>query len=138
MMKQTASEETPLPFQAPQCARGPERQKSQKGLELFGNRWMALALYSLSTGTKRYGELRREIPGASQRMLTRTLRNLERDGLVRRKVYPVVPPMVEYSLTSLGGTLIQPLTALCQWSQKHMDEVEAHRALNADINGATP
>jgi DNA-binding HxlR family transcriptional regulator len=77
---------------------------------------------------KRYAELQREIGGISQKMLTQTLRSLERDGLVQRKVHPVVPPKVEYSLTKLGRTLIEPLHALCRWSEKHLAELQANRA----------
>lgn len=66
-------------------------------LDLVADKWVVATLYILSQSTKRYGELQREIGNISQRMLTRTLRDLERDGLIHRKVYPVVPPMVEYS-----------------------------------------
>ena len=76
----------------------------------------------LANGTKRYAKLQREIGGISQKMLTQTLRSLERDGLVQRKVHPVVPPKVEYSLTRLGRTLIEPLHGLCRWSEKHLAE----------------
>jgi HxlR-like helix-turn-helix len=69
-----------------------------------------------------------EIGGISQKMLTQTLRSLERDGLVQRTVHPVVPPKVEYSLTRLGRTLIEPLHALCRWSEKHLAELQANRA----------
>ena len=78
-------------------------------------------------GTLRYSALQREIGDISQKMLTQTLRSLERDGLVRRKVYPVATPKVEYTLTSLGRTLIEPLQGLCRWSEKHLPELEAHR-----------
>ncbi len=61
-------------------------------------------------------------------MLTQTLRSLERDGLVRRTIFPVVPPRVEYALTPLGRTLIEPLQAICKWSEKHLSELEANRA----------
>ena len=77
--------------------------------------------------TRRYAALQREIGGISQKMLTQTLRSLERDGLVLRKVHPVVPPKVEYSLTRLGRTLIDPLHALCRWSEKHLPELQANR-----------
>lgn len=66
--------------------------------------------------------------GISQKMLTQTLRSLERDGLVQRTVHPVVPPKVEYSLTRLGRTLIEPLHTLCRWSEKHLAELQANRA----------
>jgi DNA-binding HxlR family transcriptional regulator len=99
-------------------------------LDLVSDKWVVAVLYVLSRGTKRYGELQREIGEVSQRMLTRTLRDLEYNGLVRRKVYPAVPPMVEYSLTPLGETLVEPLKALCQWSIDHFHEVEAARQDN--------
>lgn len=97
-------------------------------LDLIADKWVVAALYVLSHGTKRYGELRREIGDISQRMLTRTLRDLERNGLVSRKVYPVVPPMVEYSLTPLGQTLNQVLKSLCEWSTANFQAVEDARA----------
>jgi DNA-binding HxlR family transcriptional regulator len=96
-------------------------------LDLIADKWVVAALYVLSHGTKRYGELQREIGDISQRMLTRTLRDLERNGLVDRKVYPVVPPMVEYSLTPLGLTLNQVLKSLCDWSTDNFERVEAAR-----------
>ncbi len=73
-------------------------------------------LYILSFGTKRYGEIERDIGNISQRMLTRTLRDLERNGLVQRQVYPAVPPVVEYSLTPLGRSLSEVTKNLCDWS----------------------
>jgi DNA-binding HxlR family transcriptional regulator len=97
-------------------------------LDLIADKWVVAALYVLSHGTKRYGELQREIGDISQRMLTRTLRDLERNGLVDRKVYPVVPPMVEYSLTPLGLTLNVLLKSLCDWSTENFDRVEIARA----------
>jgi DNA-binding HxlR family transcriptional regulator len=94
-------------------------------LELVADKWVVAVLYVLSGGTKRYGELQREIGDISQRMLTRTLRDLERNGLVRRKVYPVVPPMVEYSLTPLGDTMNGVLKSVCDWSTQNFEAVEA-------------
>ncbi len=99
-------------------------------LDLVSDKWVVAVLYVLSSGTKRYGELQREIGEVSQRMLTLTLRDLEYNGLVQRKVYPTVPPMVEYSLTPLGETLVEPLKILCQWSIEHFHEVEAARQNN--------
>ena len=81
----------------------------------------------LARGTLRYSALRREIGDISQKMLTQTLRSLERDGLVRRKVHPVASPKVEYTLTPLGRTLIEPLQGLCRWTEKHLPELEANR-----------
>ncbi len=98
-------------------------------LDLIADKWTALVILSLSRNTKRrYGELHREIGGVSQKMLTQTLRNLEHSGLIHRQVYPVVPPMVEYSLTPLGETLVKPLKTLCNWASEHFHEVEAARS----------
>lgn len=97
-------------------------------LERIADKWTALIIHVLATGTHRYAELQREIGGVSQKMLTQTLRTLERDGLVQRKVYAVVPPKVEYTLTSLGRTLVEPLQAICRWSEKHLAQLEANRA----------
>ncbi len=97
-------------------------------LDRIADKWTALIIQLLSKKTMRYAELQREIGGISQKMLTQTLRSLERDGLVDRKVYPVVPPKVEYSLSRLGRTLIEPLRALCRWSEKHLSELQANRA----------
>jgi len=97
-------------------------------LDRIADKWTALIIQILARRTMRYAALQREIGGISQKMLTQTLRTLERDGLVQRKVHPVVPPKVEYSLTKLGRTLIQPLHALCRWSEKHLAEPRANRA----------
>ncbi|HEY1771049.1 MAG TPA: helix-turn-helix domain-containing protein [Chthoniobacterales bacterium] len=97
-------------------------------LARIADKWTALIIYVLATDTHRYAELQREVGGVSQKMLTQTLRSLERDGLINRKVHPVVPPKVEYSLTQLGRTLIEPLKAICDWSEKHLPQLEANRA----------
>jgi DNA-binding HxlR family transcriptional regulator len=96
-------------------------------LDLIADKWTALIILALSRGTKRYSELHRTIGGVSQKMLTQTLRGLESSGLVNRKVYPTVPPMVEYSLTPLGETLVKPLKTLCDWASEHMNEVAEAR-----------
>jgi DNA-binding HxlR family transcriptional regulator len=103
---------------------------SREVLDRIADRWTALIIYALSRGTLRYSELQRKIAGVSQKMLTQTLRSLERDGLVERKVYPVVPPKVEYSLTPLGRTLIEPLRAICRWAEQHLSELQAARTKN--------
>ena len=103
-------------------------------LDLLADKWTVLVVASLAAGTKRSGELMRKIEGISPKMLTQTLRRLERDGLVSRTVYPVVPPRVEYVLTPLGATLIQPLTALCAWAYDHLDEVETARRESSTIS----
>lgn len=101
---------------------------TQRVLETIADKWSVIVIYALSQEeTKRYSELQRIIGGISQKMLTQTLRKLERDGLVVRHVYPVVPPKVEYSLTPLGNTLTELLEAICQWAQVHIDEIEAAR-----------
>ena len=105
----------------PQCP-------SRLVLDRIADKWTALVIQILARGTMRYAALQREIGGISQKMLTQTLRSLERDGLVQRKVHPVVPPKVEYSLTRLGRTLIEPLHTLCRWSEKHLPELQANRA----------
>jgi DNA-binding HxlR family transcriptional regulator len=97
-------------------------------LDRIADKWTALIIQVLANGTRRYAVLKREIDGISQKMLTQTLRSLERDGLVLRKVHPVAQPKVEYSLTRLGRTLIDPLHALCRWSEKHLSELEANRS----------
>ena len=85
------------------------RCPSRLVLDRIADKWTALVIQILAGGTMRYAALQREIGGISQKMLTQTLRSLERDGLVQRTVHPVVPPKVEYSLTKLGRTLIEPL-----------------------------
>src|SRR5438046_5807205 len=96
-------------------------------LDRIADKWTALIIQVLAHGTKRYAALQREIGGISQKMLTQTLRSLERDGLVQRKVHPVVPPKVEYALTRLSPTLIEPLHAISRWSlQRHSDHSTRH------------
>jgi DNA-binding HxlR family transcriptional regulator len=99
----------------------------RKALSLVADKWTALIIMALAQDTKRYSELHRKIDGISQKMLTQTLRQLESSGLIHRKVYPVIPPMVEYSLTSLGETLVEPLKALCNWASEYFHEVEVAR-----------
>lgn len=101
---------------------------SQQVLGLIADRWTALVIYALAKGTQRYSELQRTIGGVSQKMLTQTLRNLERNGLVNRQVYPIVPPKVEYTLTPLGQTLIEPLRTICRWAEEHIQDLEQARA----------
>ena len=100
---------------------------SRHVLDVIADKWTMITVYTLARGTKRFGQLQREIGGISQRMLTQTLRDLERDGIVKRTVYPVVPPKVDYSLTPLGETLVEALTAVCHWAEGHLSEVEAAR-----------
>ena len=108
-----------------------ERCGSRRVLDLVADKWAVIVIYVLSAGTLRFGELQRAVGGVSQKMLTQTLRGLERDGLVERKVFPEVPPRVEYTLTPLGETLVRPLSALCGWAEEHFWEVERARERNA-------
>ena len=94
-------------------------------LARIADKWAVLVLEVLLERTTRFNEIRRRVQGVSQKMLTQTLRDLERDGLVVREIYPVIPPRVEYSLTALGRTLDDPLRALSQWADRHMSEVHA-------------
>jgi DNA-binding HxlR family transcriptional regulator len=96
-------------------------------LELIAGTWTVLVIHALSEGIHRYGVLKSRIGGVTHKMLAQTLRALERDGLVHRKVYPVVPPKVEYSLTALGLSLVPLLDSLCKWSEDHYQEIEANR-----------
>ncbi|WP_256760408.1 helix-turn-helix domain-containing protein [Cohnella sp. WQ 127256] len=96
-------------------------------LEIVSNKWSALVIYALEEGTIRYGEIKRRIEGISQKMLTQTLRQLERDGLVNRKVTPAVPPVVEYTLTPLGETLIPCMKMLKEWASEHYSVVRKAR-----------
>ena len=97
-------------------------------LDTIADRWTTLIIDLLAEGPQRFGALRRRVGGISQKMLTQTLRTLERDGLVSRRVYPTTPPSVEYALTPLGQTLTEPLGALRAWSVAHIDQVLAARA----------
>jgi DNA-binding HxlR family transcriptional regulator len=93
----------------------------------IGDRWTLLVLYALEPGTLRFHEMRRIVDGISQKMLTHTLRNLERDGLVVRTVYPEIPPKVEYSLTDLGRGLSTRVAEIRTWAYAHMNDIEAAR-----------
>ena len=90
-------------------------------------KWGLLVVYELARGARRHGELRRAIGGVSQRMSTQTLRTLERDRLVRRTMYPIVPPRVDYALTPPGKTLMEPLSALYRWMERHLNAVQRAR-----------
>lgn len=104
-------------------------------LDRIGDRWTVLIVVILGDGEKRFSQLLRSIEGISQKMLTQTLRGLERDGLVRRTVYPEVPVRVEYALTDAGRTLLDPLQALQDWAINHLDDVFASRETYAHADG---
>ncbi|WP_395639650.1 winged helix-turn-helix transcriptional regulator [Pseudolysinimonas sp.] len=100
---------------------------SRRLLDRIGDRWTVLIVGALDPGPQRFSALAARVGGISQKMLTQTLRSLERDGFVTRTVYAQVPPRVEYELTTLGRSLQEPLRALEEWAIAHMDEVSAHR-----------
>ncbi|MFJ4918346.1 winged helix-turn-helix transcriptional regulator [Streptomyces sp. NPDC088725] len=102
---------------------------SRDVLDRIGDKWTVLVLGELAAaGPQRFTALRKRVDGVSEKMLTQTLRSLERDGLVLRTVHPEVPPRVVYELTPLGETLGEPLDMLKRWSVEHMDEIVAARA----------
>ena len=97
-------------------------------LARVGDKWSVLVIMLLGGGPRRFNELKRMIGGISQRMLTLTLRGLERDGLVTRTMFPTIPPRVDYELTDLGRGLSQPVIALGEWAKTHQDAIEAARS----------
>jgi len=97
-------------------------------LARVGDKWSVLVVSKLGGGPKRFNELRRQIGGISQRMLTLTLRGLERDGLVARRIVPSSPPGVQYDLTALGRDLLQPVSALSAWAIRNQGKIEQSRA----------
>jgi DNA-binding HxlR family transcriptional regulator len=97
-------------------------------LDRIGDKWTLLVVATLDGPALRFTELQARIPGISQRMLTRTVRNLERDGLVSRTVFAQVPPRVEYELTATGRTLIGPAVTLAEWAVDHNPEIGRHQA----------
>ena len=106
-------------------------------LSRIGDKWTVLVVQTLGQGSKRFNELRREIPSVSQRMLTLTLRNLERDGLVSRTVTPTIPPRVDYELTQLGKSLVGPLHAIELWALEHVDDIhDAHARFDTERDKA--
>ena len=100
-----------------------ERCPTRMVLDRIADKWTVLIVGALEEKTKRFGELRREVGGVSQKMLTQTLRGLERDGVVARTVYASVPPKVEYSLTLLGRTLVHILEEIRKWSELNIEDV---------------
>jgi DNA-binding HxlR family transcriptional regulator len=117
---------TPLPVPVP--AEEYDACPATDLLRRVGDKWTLLILVLLGGRPHRFNELHRSVEGISQRMLTRTLRALERDGLAARTVYPTVPPSVEYDLTPLGRTLLHPLSTLADWAVRHGPEVAAARS----------
>jgi DNA-binding HxlR family transcriptional regulator len=96
-------------------------------LNRVGDKWSVLVVALLGDGRKRFSELRRSIEGISQRMLTLTLRGLERDGLVTRTIFPTIPPRVDYQLTKMGRTLLEPISLLAEWSEENRTAIQEAR-----------
>lgn len=97
-------------------------------LDRLGDKWSLLIVHMLAAAPLRFGALRRAIPDISQRMLTQTLRDLQRDGLIERRVFPTVPPSVEYRLTAMGKSLLKPMQELVDWAEKHQRRINNARS----------
>ena len=134
-MKTTSARQPPNPLVVSECC--PPRRIHA----LLTPKWTSMVIYVLSFGPLRTGQLLRSMPGVSKKMLTQTLRELEGDRLIARKVFQVVPPMVEYSLTELGERFVEPLLALYDWAAANaalLDELERNRlAASMDTSLAT-
>jgi DNA-binding HxlR family transcriptional regulator len=120
------------PIEEPDGAEYPgvmnEACPSRRVLALIADKWTMLILPALQDGPRRNAELMRAVGGVSQKMLTQTLRELERNGFIERRDYGEIPPRVDYRLTALGRSLADPIWALDRWAEKHFSEVEAARA----------
>jgi DNA-binding HxlR family transcriptional regulator len=103
--------------------------RSRQVLERVGDKWSLYVVHLLGAGTLRFSELRKAIDGITPRMLTVTLRSLERDGMVTRTVYPVVPPKVEYNLTPIGQSLLVAVSPIIEWAITHLAEIEQAREI---------
>jgi DNA-binding HxlR family transcriptional regulator len=121
---------TPGPLHDPEDCRA-----VSEVLARVGDKWTVLVVTVLGDGTKRFNEIRRSLGSISQRMLTMTLRGLERDGLVTRKVFPTVPPRVDYELTALGRSLLEPVSGLGEWARRNRPMIETARQ---KFDAATP
>ena len=95
----------------------------EAALDVVGGKWKVLILWALRSGPRRFGELRRDIPGISEKMLIQHLKEMEADEIVTRKDYKEVPPRVEYAMTSFGDSLRDALAPLCAWGQEHMERI---------------
>ncbi len=113
----------------------PEECSVRSALAVIGGKWKPVITRYLMLGTRRFGELRKLMPDATQKMLTQQLRELEEDGIVLRKVYHQVPPKVEYSLTEYGRTLAPVLRELCKWGEKHAERLAARRQAKPAVRG---
>jgi DNA-binding HxlR family transcriptional regulator len=107
-------------------------------LSLIGDKWTVMIVLTLIERPRRFNDIKRTIGGISQQMLARTLRALERDGMVARTVHPTVPPQVEYALTDLGCSLAGPIRELGSWAGGHIAEIEGNRAAFDEARGSEP
>jgi DNA-binding HxlR family transcriptional regulator len=112
----------------PGAAAHPTTCRAREVLQRVGDKWSMLVIDLLGQGTMRFTELHRSVDGITARMLTVTLRGLERDGIVTRTIHPVIPPRVEYALTPMGRTLLDTIGQLVSWADSHLPEIEAARA----------
>lgn len=103
--------------------------QAREVLQRIGDKWSVFVIALLGHGTKRFSELHREIDGITARMLTVTLRGLERDGILTRTIHPVIPPRVDYELTAMGRTLLDIIDQLVSWTDGHLQEIENARAV---------
>lgn len=103
------------------------RCPTRQVLDRIADKWTVLVVRRLTGGTMRFAELRRSVDGISQKVLTNTLRGLERDGLITRRIYASVPPRVEYTLTDLGRSLCHLVDGICLWAEANIEKVEASR-----------
>jgi DNA-binding HxlR family transcriptional regulator len=106
---------------------------ARMAVDLVADKWTVLVIFALEDGTLRYGQIHEHIACITHKMLAQTLRRLEVDGLLTRKVYPVVPPKTEYTLTPLGRSLLKALEPLFHWGETHMDEVRAARTSQTEV-----
>ncbi len=121
-------EHTRVPVPPPNAHLDSDCRGAASVLARVGDKWSVFVIMLLGNGPRRFNEIKRMIGGISQRMLTLTLRGLERDGLVTRTVFPTIPPRVDYELTDLGRGLSQPVIALGTWAIEHLTEIEDARA----------
>jgi DNA-binding HxlR family transcriptional regulator len=118
---------TPSDIDFPTPSKGDDCRMVREILDLVGDKWSLYIIATLKDGPVRFNELRRQIDGISQRMLTITLRGLERDGLVKRTLFPTIPPRVDYELTDVGRTLLAPVKALVTWANTNQENIQNAR-----------
>ncbi len=109
---------------------------SRQTLEIIADKWATLVLVSIARGINRHNRMLREIGGISKKMLAQTLRKLEQNGIINRKVYPVLPPMVEYTLTPIGRELMEPISMLGTWAEKNSEAVQRARETYEEREGS--